>query len=208
MITPIAFRPCLFSSLRASAIVAVVALTGCAGNDGVTDDLRKRNDELQREVDKVTRQLRLRESELATLRGEGSELVIGADIPIVTKIEFGRFSGGIDTNRDDNEDTLRVYLLTQDQRNRFIVVAGEVTLQAVLIKAGAPPIAVIEKKFTPAEVEKAYRSGITGTHYTFDAPIPKTADDIRTLTVKATFTDATTGKVLSVEKPMKIKTKL
>ena len=194
-------------ALRAGALALFTFFVGGCGanNDGVNDALRKHNDELQREIDKVTRQLRLRETELATLRGEGGSPVAGADLPVVAKVEFGRYSGGVDTNRDEIDDTLRIYLNTFDQKGRFIVVAGEAVVQAVFIKPGASPTVVIDKKFSAADFDKAFRSGITGTHYTLDAPLPKPTEDMKTLMVKVTVTDATTGKVLSVEQPLKIR---
>jgi len=194
-----------------SALAAcfAVSLVGCASSGpNVNDELRKKNDELQREVEKVTRQLKQREQELSTLRGQGGKVIADADIPVVTKLEFGRYSGGADTNKDEFDDTLRVYLSTSDQNNRFIVVAGEAVLQAVLIKPESAPVMVVEKKFSAKEFDKAFRSGFTGTHYTLEAPLPPTmSEDMKTLTVKVTLTDATTGKVLSLEKPMEFRIK-
>ncbi len=187
------------------ALVALATLTGCKSDfSNSSDRLRKENLELQNQVNILTKNIELRLAEVKTLEeqiGAQRSKIPGAEVPRLVKISFGRYSGLIDTNRDKLADTLRFYVVFEDQQGRFLPSAGKAVIQVVDIRPGQPPKTLAEADFDPKAVDQAYRSGITGTHYTFDVPVPSALNEsIRTATVKMTFTEATTGVDIVVEK--------
>jgi hypothetical protein len=187
------------------AIAALAALPGCKTDfSNSSDRLREENLQLQNQVNILTKNIELRLAEVKTLEDQidaKHSKIPGAQVPRLVKISFGRYSGLIDSDRDKLADTLRVYVVFEDQQGRFLPSAGKAVIQIVDIRPGQTPKTIAEASFDPKAVDQAYRSGITGTHYTFDVAVPNSlSEDIRTATVKMTFTEASTGVDITVEK--------
>ncbi len=185
-------------ALTILALAALFAFTGCKSDfSNSSDRLRKENLELQNQVNILTKNIELRLAEVKTLEdqvGAKKSKIEGAEVPRLVKVSFGRYSGLIDSDRDKLADTLRLYVIFEDQQGRFLPSAGKATLQVVDIRPGEKPQTLAEASFNPKQVDQAYRSGITGTHYTFDVAVPSSlSENIRSATVKFTFTEAFTG---------------
>ena len=158
--------------------------------------------ELQRQVTELEKERQLRSGQIDALqqRLEAAPTIADAELPQLVAIRFGRYSGAIDGDRNNINDTLRIYLQTIDQHGRFMLVAGRAQLQAVAITPGSDPKTVVEHTFEPAEFNRMYRSGLTGTHHTLKLPLPDPLPpDLTELTVSVTFTDAATGVRLSCQ---------
>ena len=189
------------------AIGLAMALAACGNPARVArenDRLRRSNMELHRRVTELEkeRQLRLAQINALQQRLDVPPSIADAQLPQLVAVRFGRLSGAIDGDRNNINDTLRIYLQTIDQHGRFMVVAGRAQLQAVAITPGSDPRTVAEHTFEPAELDKTYRSGLTGTHYTLELPLPDPLPpDLTELTAKVTFTDAATGVQLSCQCP-------
>lgn len=197
-----------WDSVAAVVGLCALALAGCHAaprnflNDN--DQLRRENLELREKVEQLQKKIDLRLAEIQSLeqriKTASPPAVAGAKVPQAVKIAMDRYSGPIDTNHDGIDDAVRVYLLTQDGEGRFIPVAGRAVVQVVAIEPGRPPALLVEKTFEPNELDAAYRSGLTGTHYTLEVPLvlppPK---GLRQATVKATLTDAASGAQLIAE---------
>lgn len=187
------------------ALASLLALPGCKSDfSNSSDRLRKENLELQTQVNVLTKNIELRLAEVKSLEdqiGAKKSIIEGAQVPRLVKISFGRYSGLIDSDRDKLADTLRVYVIFEDQQGRFIPSAGKAVLQVVDIRPGEKPQTLAEATFTPKMVDQAYRSGMTGTHYTFDVTVPSALNEnVRNATVKLTFTEAVTGVDYTTEK--------
>jgi hypothetical protein len=82
-----------------------------------------------------------------------------------------------------------------DAYGRFVQVVGTLVVEARAVPAtgatdaGAP---VLSTTLRPGAVRDAYRSGLTGTHYSVELPLsgPAQAGDVM---LRASFTDALTG---------------
>lgn len=170
-------------------------------------ELRSRVDELELRVQQRIQQLQAMEQKTAATRPalQGVNL---RDLPQAVSASFDRYTGPIDTNADLVDDTLRVYVKVTDQQGRFIPVTAQATLQAVAIQPGNPPAVLVDKTFTPAQVDASYRTGFTGTHYTFEAPLPTNLPaELKQITVKLTLLDASSGAKLECEQAMPIRTR-
>ncbi len=170
--------------------------------DAVLDDLRYENEELrgriralERQRDHLLGQVRTLEQRLDR-RAHLPEVSPG-EIPAAARIAFARHSGALDSSGDGRDDTLRLYVQTFDQKGRFIPIVGRADLQAVALRPGQDPLLVLERTWEPPDFSRAYRSGLTGTHYTLEAPLPDDLPEaITELTVNLTVTDAATGAEL------------
>jgi len=172
------------------------------------DKLREQNLKLTQQVDELNKQLELRLGEIQTLRAQtaGQRAIQDADPPMLARIAFERYSAAIDTNGDGRDDLVRIYLTPLDHLGRLLPVAGRLKLQAVTIQDDAPPALLASRTYEPDEFDAAYRANFTGYHYTVELPLPESLDPaVTSATVKASFTEAVTGVVLTEEKIVKIK---
>lgn len=212
-----------FTSLFGSALVVFV-LAGCfsprVGGSQTTDEalnsLRDEKDDLSREVarleadlDRKLAQIDQLESQLA----EGKVSVAGVkagDIPRAVKIELTRYSMPVDTDDDGKDDTLRLLVRPGDQSGRAIPVAGEAVIALLAKPAEGEAVTLVEKRIAAKELEAAYRSGFTGTHYRLEAAISDKAREQAlqpgtVLVATAVVTDAATGAKLTASQPVAIK---
>lgn len=186
-------------------LIGVLALTGCGRPKGFLNDndrLRKENLRLRHQVDELNEQMELRLGEIQGLRAKsaGERAIKDADPPVLAKIAFDRYTGAVDTDGDGGDDLIRIYLTPLDHLGRLLLVAGRLKLQAVAIRDDGPPELLVERTYEPDGFDKAYRANFTGYHYTLELELPESLDPaITSATVKATFTEAVTGQVLTTE---------
>jgi len=193
--------------------LSCVLLAGC--NAGAISDentrLRRENHDQAQELAALKADVERRQAQIAALEKQATlpkpaiDGVRLADLPVVTKLEFGGYSGVYDSNGDGGDDTVRVYVRPIDQRGRFYPAVGKAVLQAVAIEAGKPPVDVAVREFSPKELDAAYVEGFTGSHFTLETKLP--ASPPAELTIKVTFTDAQTGAVLTQQMNTKVKGK-
>lgn len=192
-----------------------LAVSGCRlGAQDFTnenDRLRRENLHLSTKVEKLEKQVQLSRSQTRALEARidrGTEVsgVALSDIPQVVAIEMSRFSGAVDTDSDGRDDVIRLYVRPVDHLGRFLPAIGPAVVQAVTIQPDEQPQILAQRKLTPKQFEASYRTGLTGTHFTLELPLPADwPDEIDQVTVKLTFTDAATGTNHSHQQPMGIK---
>lgn len=181
-------------------VMMVTALVGCGtSNQRVStenDTLRRDNMQLKREIDRLHGSVKAQADKLQALE---SSTTPPADpdalIPQVTFIQFGRYSTALDEDTDGHDDLIRLYVLTLDQRKRFIPLAGIAVAQVDHIVAGQNPVTLATRHFDAKSIDEAYRSHITGTHYTLDIPLPNgdAIQNVNQVTVSLQITDLQVG---------------
>lgn len=179
--------------------------------DQAIHDLRREKAQLIREVEDLERKLELRvaqidaleqQSEAASAHDPGGPR---EDLPMVVAIDFGRYSGPVDTDDDGQDDLIRIFVHTLDQEGRFLPVAGYADVQAVAMEPDRPPVVVSRRQINSAALNDAYRSSFMGTHYRIELTLPNEVAG-RQVTVKVSITDARSGATVSGEQPMLITT--
>lgn len=201
-------------------VVCALLMIGCAPKsarlggkespDKVIHDLRTENTKLRKQLDSFDRQIKLRLAEISALKqrmGSKPTVVPGVsseDVSRFVAIELGTFSGAIDTNKDGDDDTVRIYLQTLDQFGRFIPAVGKATINVVHV-GSEKTTAITKKVFDPLALRAAYRTGFTGTHYTLKFPLPAIAGNVKELTLKLSFVDAATGVTAEISKLVSLK---
>ena len=191
-------------------LLLVTGVVGCSSPNRISranDRLRRANLDLRRQVDALEQAIQLRLDQINRLEqiAGKSPAVEGAELVQLTALRFGRYSGVLDTNHDGVDDALRIYLQPVDQHGRFMLAAGSAQLQAVAIVEDQEPRLILKHTFDAAQFHQAYRSGLTGTHYTLERPLPRDlTSGLTGLTVMVAFTDAATGVKLSHEQNYRI----
>ena len=165
------------------------------------DKLRAERLSLQQQVDELQNKLALREDELRATREQLDDPlppVEGVEPPRLAGIVLGLYSGPIDTDGDAVFDGLRVYVRPVDQHLRQMTAEGTARVRLISTPAEGEPVTILDQTYGPDTFHAAYRSGVTGTHYTLKADLP---DDRPTnATLHVSLTDAVTGKVFKAQK--------
>jgi hypothetical protein len=198
--------------LLAALSLATGCISGRVGGstpmDVVIDDLRKENLALTHRIQELEKTLANRQAHISTLEQQlkGAQPVAGADVPRAVAISFDRFSGAVDTNSDKRDDLIRIYVKPSDQQGRFLPVSGMASVQAVAIRPQKEPVLIAKAELTLAQWNDAFRSGITGTHYTLELPLPESMPKgVKELTVQVTLVDGATGAELSHQAVMPVR---
>lgn len=181
----------------------MLSLSACgSSNQRVStenDNLRRDNMQLKREIDRLHASVKAQADKLQALESSTTPPADpNAEIPQVTFVKFGRYSTALDQDSDGHDDIIRLYVLTLDQSKRFIPVAGHAVVQVDHIVAGQNPVTLAKRDFDAKAIDDAYRSNITGTHYTLDIPLPKgdALKDVQQVTVTLQITDLQVGTKL------------
>ncbi|MEM1447179.1 MAG: hypothetical protein AAGF84_14055 [Planctomycetota bacterium] len=195
-------RPHALTLLVATGLMSLSACSARIGGDGRSlsehnDELRHDNQALRQQIDETQEKLALLESELRVYRHDTdpARAIPDAVTPVFSAVEFGRYSGPIDNDRDGFDDEVRLYVKPTDQQGRTLVVPGRAVVQ-LLDVTGDEPAVLAERTWEPGEWDEAHRSGFTGDHFTLVLPLP---DDLRpgldTLNVVLELTEANRGTV-------------
>ena len=184
------------------------SLAGCAGSGSTA----AANDRLREKVVDLEKQIRQHKGQIAHLqaRVKVAETTSSAseelleNTPHVAEITIGNLSHLKDRDGDDKADELVVYIEAADGWGRSIQLIGQLSVHAVVIQAGYDAITLGRVNLGPAEVRRAYRSSITGTHYTVNiALVVPEGVNIDQITVKAEYVDGYSGVRYSAQQPVK-----
>ncbi|MEM9348029.1 MAG: hypothetical protein AAGB26_15585 [Planctomycetota bacterium] len=165
------------------------------------DKLRAERLSLQQQIDELQGKLALREGELRATRERLEDPlppIEGIEPPRLAGIVLGMYSGPIDLDGDAVYDALRVYVRPVDQHSRQMTAKGTARVRLIATPAGSEPTTLLDKTYSPGVFHDAYRSGVTGTHYTLKADLP--ADVPTEATLHVSLTDAATGRVFKAQK--------
>lgn len=182
-------------------------LGGSQPPDVVINDLRDNNNALQKEVAALQKNIDQRLAEIETLQQQvqGAMPLAGVTAARVVKLGFGRYSSAVDTDGDKRDDLIKLYVQPMDQQGRFLPATGEATIQAILLRADNQPLPLGQVALSPQAWDKAYRTGLTGTHFSVELPLAGTDSTalntlkkgVHQITVVVKFTDAATGASIS-----------
>ena len=187
---------------------AALLLPGCSkprNFKNQNDDLRAQRMTLKQEIGTLQEQLALREEEIRAMREQidmGAKPIEGVDPPRLAGVVLGVYSGPIDLDGDAKYDALRVYLRPVDQHSRQITAAGTARLRLIVVPAEGEAKTLLDQRYDADTFHKAYRDGVTGTHYTLKADLP--ADLPTAATLYVSLTDAVSGKVFKTQKEVEL----
>lgn len=192
---------------------AIVALAGCRSKP---KDFENENDTLRRRVLELETQVSALEAARGELNAKLTELThrhdLAADegaftaavveaLPRCAGIEFARFTSLGDRDGIPGPEVIDIYIRPFDGRQRFVQVAGRLSVSATLIPPpgsapNAAPRTLATTELGPRELREAYRSGPLGTHYSITLPLePPNRPLVGDVVISATLIDAITGVV-------------
>jgi hypothetical protein len=187
----------------AACIAALLWLGGCT--IGGSSTASAQNDELRRKVAEQQRQI----ESLAAARDElqtklaanaldaGADPEVAAATPVVSVLEIDSLSTLLPLEAKEPATGLRVHVRTLDGRRRFTQAVGVMTVE---LKDGADAT-LAAGRVGPAALRDAYRSSVTGTHYTIETSLANPAAGT-TFTLTVRFEDALTGRRLEASKEL------
>ena len=188
--------------------VALFLLPGCSTPDKANIELRKQIDDLHSQTENLKRQ---HDADQATIRGlKGATTVPTlpedriAQLFTTHGITFGRLTGGVDlASERPGDDGLKVYICPFDDQGQALKAAGSFEIDAFdLAKNSDNHIG-----HWTFDVEQArqnwYGAALLYT-YVLECPWQHVPEHDQ-LTIRATFTDALTGRVFTAEREVRIK---
>lgn len=178
-----------------------VALPGCRNQAVSRENERLREEvlaleEQARDLLRVNQELR---AELASTSSTNNLDQLAPEIreatPHLAKISLGRLSHVTDDDLDGLADSLVIYVNAVDGWSRPIQLIGSMAVSVLIVTPQGDPSSIGFAHLGPLELREAYRSGLTGSHYTIavelvDQREPPATDQC---IVRVEFFDALTG---------------
>lgn len=184
-----------------AAVVTVLAATGCqSGADkSLFDQIKLTGQEktqLQLDFERLQKEDQQLSEQVRTLTALDKEVRMDA-VSRVESIEISTRSGLFDKDGDGKKESLIVYVRTIDDAGDAVKAAGsaEVELWDLQTEKNAR---LAQWKIEPQELKKLWASTVMTSYFrlTFDTSELPADIENRELTVKVTFVDYLTGKVL------------
>ncbi len=189
-------------------LMLIASFAGCVNSQ----DIATANDRLREKVVDLEKQISQHKGQIAHLQARVKEAETTAsaseelreNTPHVAAIEIDSLSHLRDIDGDDKADELVVYINVFDGWGREIQLVGQLSVNALVIPIGYKAITLGIVSLGPAEVRRAYRSSIAGTHYTVNvALVVPEGVNIDQITVKAEYVDGYSGITYAVQEQVK-----
>ncbi len=186
------------------------AFPGCRAQpkdfDNENDTLRRRVTELETDLARMTAERNEASAKLAEMsrvaaQAGGLSEEAREALPRCAGVRLGALSGPVDDDNTPGLDVIDFYVQPFDGRQRFVPVAGTLSVEATLIpKPGAgggasKPRSLGSITLSPADLREAYRSSPLGTHYSVRLSLtPPNAPLEGSVVLTARLMDALTGQ--------------
>jgi hypothetical protein len=166
---------------------------------GLREQLRQKDNELvaqRASLDEVARQLAVARS----ISEDDLKRVFYPERLVIDKL-----SGGADYDGKPGDDGVTVYLKPVDPAGDVIKVAGDIRIQ--LYDLAAPPGKnLIGEYVVPVDqVGKLWQGKLWTNHYTIRCPWPAAPPEHSEITIRATFVDYLTKRVVSAQSTCQVK---
>jgi hypothetical protein len=200
-------RLMVWALIMMTVVVSASACRGTAQVSGESSRLRGEIVELRDRIAELERRNHELETELQRSAQAPDSLPqdLRAALPHVAKIDIERLSFARDADRDGTPDVLMLYIAPSDGRGRFTQFTGELAASALLLPVQGEPLVIGQVSLSPLQVRDAYRSSITGMHYTVEVPLEHMAKDAASKTEREIFArvqyrDGVTGQAFTAER--------
>ena len=120
------------------------------------------------------------------------------------KVRIGKRTGFYDKDDNGTNETLVVYLEPLDSAQDYTKAVGKVNIQLWDLNTAEDKAKQAEWTVEPNDLQKTWGGTIFAGYYRIKLPLKITPDQQREYTVKVTFTDYLTGKVLTDQKVLSL----
>ena len=121
------------------------------------------------------------------------------------KIVIDSLSGGYDFDNQPGDDGVVVYLRPVDSEGDTLKVAGEIHIQLYDLAAAAHQTLLGEYKIPVEQARKLWYGKLMTNHYTIRCPWPHNPPTHPEITIRATFIDFLTQRVISAQSTCTVK---
>lgn len=192
-----------------SIVFCLLPVAGCQQpnqKESLSAQIKKliqENTELQKQIERSDTENKQFKQQIQVLSGLPKEVKLES-LNLLDQIKIGKYTGFFDKDDDGKKEKLIVYIQPVDKQGDTIKAAGDVDVQLWDLNKTDSEALIDEWRVGPEELKKLWFATMLKINYrlTFDV-----ADNIESmeepLTVKVTFTDYLTGKVLKEQKVIK-----
>lgn len=182
-------------------MLLAVMLTGCGGgrepflwND--MDRLKAENRELAMQVEQLKAQTDQLRAQVETLSGLDGDARL-QELDTLVTIRLGKRTGLYDLDMDGTNETLTVYVEPLDRSQDYVKAVGRVEIELWNLDAPPAEARLADWTLAPDEIQKHWGSTFFANYYRLTFPVAEIlSGQEKKLTVKVTFTDFLSGKVL------------
>ncbi len=188
-------------------ILATVLFCGTACEDAQRErelKLEKQGDLARKKIRKLTEDIEtlsaaaaVQTRQIRTLQKLGPKRL--KYLFTVDKIELGRYTGGIDTDKKPGQDAVKVFLLPKDKTGSILKAAGSVKIQLFDLALPKGENLIAEFIYPVEKIGKYWSAGMLANHYSFECPFPQPPLHEK-ITVRVEFIDYLMGRTFSAQK--------
>ena len=193
-------------------LLSAILLSGCQ-DTRERDSLAAQVEQLTQEKTQLQRQIKQSEAQNKQLK---EQVQVLAALPqeaklenlrLLASIKIGRYSGFYDKDKDGRAEKLIVYVQPLDEEGDKIKAAGDVDVQLWDLSKGEDGALLGQWHVAPGELKKLWFDTLLTINYRLSFDLPASIDPGvlagDSLTIKVTFTDYLTGRVLTEQKAIK-----
>jgi hypothetical protein len=191
------------------ATLACLLLPAGCDNGGGAAELRQEIARLQNTLQERNDRLVAQQATIDTLqqRLQVARSISEDDLKRIfypERIEIDRITGGADYDGEPGDDGVTVYFRPIDGAGDTIKVAGDVRIQ-IFDLAADPADNLVGEYFIPVDrIGALWHSKLLASHYAVKCPFPKGPPANRELTVRLTFVDYLTQRVVSAQRTCEV----
>ena len=185
-------------------LIALAAMLAGCGNETqrswkTLKDCAQNNAELSMQVQALESENILLAEQINTLSALDAAAQLEA-LDTLDKVRIGKRTGFFDKDDDSTNETLVVYLETLDTAQDYVKAVGAVKIQLWDLNAADDKAKSVEWILEPAELHPTWGGTIFAGYYRIKLPLETVRDSQKEYTLKITFTDYLSGKVLTDQK--------
>lgn len=195
--------------LRHLTLLLLVLTSSCGTPDKANIVLRKKNQQLEGQVEQLKGELRARD---AQIHGYADRVGTVPTLPparleklfTTYAIRVGRLTGGVDLDPSKpGDEAFRVYVNTLDKHGDMIKSAGSFVIEAFDL-SGSQPSKLGHWEFPVEKAQENWYSFFTRYEYVLTCPWQEAVPRRPEVTVRLTFTDELTGRKFTAQKVAKV----
>lgn len=159
--------------------------------------------ELAMRADALTQENESLRQQVDTLTGLDKDTRL-SQLDTLAAIKLGKRTGLYDKNSDRKKDSLLVYLETMDRQQDCIKAIGTAQIELWNLSNPAAQAKLSDWVLEPAELQKHWAGNVFSAYYRLPLDLDGAVTGAeKELTVKVTFTDLLSGKVLTAQQVIK-----
>ncbi|MEN8127239.1 MAG: hypothetical protein ABFR90_05470 [Planctomycetota bacterium] len=189
-------------------LIALIAmLVGCGGRNQQPWDTLKECEQENTELSLRVQSLEAENTQLTEQVNTLSALDTTARLEALDTLEeirIGKRTGFYDKDKDGTNETLVVYLEPLDTALDYVKAVGEVKIELWNLNAASDKAKLDEWTVKPDELHPTWGGSIFAAYYRIKLPLGNASIQKKEYTVKVTFTDYLSGKVLTDQKVITI----